>query len=77
LEYLQLDAKIKELTDRKEGLKESLAGLLGVTLSGIQVKWTPIQSNTVDKEAVEKALGFVPTKQGKESARLSIKQTGE
>jgi len=25
---------------------------------------------------VEKALGFVPTKQGKESARLSIKQTG-
>jgi len=76
LEYLQLDAKIKELTDRKEGLKESLAGLLGVTTSGIQVRWTPIQSNTVDKEAVEKALGFVPTKQGKESTRLSVKKTG-
>ena len=76
LEYLQLDAKIKELTDRKEGLKESLAGLLGVTTSGIQVRWTPIQSNTVDKEAVEKALGFVPTKQGKESARLSVKLIG-
>ena len=76
MEYLQLDAKIKELTDRKEAIKDSLAGLLGVTTSGIQVRWIAIQSNTVDKEAVEKALGFVPTKQGKESARLSVKLIG-
>lgn len=76
MEYLQLDNQIKELTERKEALRDGLSGLLGVTKSGFEIKWTTIQSNTVDKEAVEKALGFVPTKQGKESARLSIKHTG-
>ena len=76
MEYLQLDNQIKELTKRKEALRDGLSGLLGVTKSGFEIKWTTIQSNTVDKEAVEKALGFVPTKQGKESARLSIKHTG-
>jgi hypothetical protein len=76
MEYLQLDNQIKELTERKEALRDGLTGLLGVTKSGFEIKWTTVQSNTVDKEAVEKALGFVPTKQGKESARLSIKHTG-
>jgi hypothetical protein len=76
LEYLQLDNQIKELTERKEALRDGLSGLLGVTQSGFEIKWTTVQNNTVDKEAVEKALGFVPTKQGKESARLSVKQTG-
>ena len=76
LEYLQLDNQIKELTERKEALRDGLSGLLGVTQSGIEVKWTPTQVNTVDKEAVEKALGYVPMKQGKESARLTVKLTG-
>ena len=76
LEYLQLDSQIKELTERKEALRDGLSGLLGVTRSGIEVKWTPTQVNTVDKEAVEKALGYVPMKQGKESARLTVKLTG-
>jgi len=77
LEYLQLDNQIKELTERKEAIREGLSGLLGVTQSGFEIKWTTVQNNTVDKEAVEKALGFVPTKQGKESARLSIRQGGK
>jgi CRISPR/Cas system-associated exonuclease Cas4 (RecB family) len=76
MEYVQLDNQIKELTERKEALREGLSGLLGVTKSGFEIKWTTVQTNTVDKEAVEKALGFVPTKQGKESARLSIKHNG-
>jgi CRISPR/Cas system-associated exonuclease Cas4 (RecB family) len=76
MEYLQLDNQIKELTERKEALRDGLSGLLGVTKSGFEIKWTAVQNNTVDKEAVEKALGFVPTKQGKESARLSVKHTG-
>jgi CRISPR/Cas system-associated exonuclease Cas4 (RecB family) len=76
MEYVQLDNQIKELTERKEALREGLSGLLGVTQSGFEIKWTTVQTNTVDKEAVEKALGFVPTKQGKESARLSIKHNG-
>jgi len=77
LEYLQLDAKIKELTERKEGLKESLAGLLGVTKSGIQVQWSTIKGTfTVDKDEVKEKLGYLPGKEGKESQRLSVKQIG-
>jgi len=76
MEYLQLDNQIKELTERKEALRDGLSGLLGVTKSGFEIKWTAVQNNSVDKEAVEKALGFVPIKQGKESARLSVKHTG-
>jgi CRISPR/Cas system-associated exonuclease Cas4 (RecB family) len=76
LHYVQIDDEIKTLEAKKEAIRESLAGITGVTATGYEVRWTTVQSNTVDKEAVEKALGFVPTKQGKESTRLSIKSTG-
>ena len=74
--YVQIDNQIKELEAKKNELRDNLLGITGVTKTGFEIKWSAIQSNTVDKEAVEKALGFVPTKQGKESARLSIKHTG-
>ena len=76
LHYAQVDEEIKVLEAKKESLREALSGITGVTNTGYEIKWSTIQSNTVDKEAVEKALGFVPMKQGKESARLSIKKTG-
>jgi CRISPR/Cas system-associated exonuclease Cas4 (RecB family) len=76
LHYLQLDEQIKELEARKSELRENLFGITGVTNTGIEIKWSTTQSNTVDKEAVEKALGYLPLKQGKESARLSVKQIG-
>ena len=76
LHYLQIDQKIKELEEQKSELRDELFGITGVTKAGIEIKWTQFQSNTVDKEAVEKALGYVPMKQGKESARLSVKHTG-
>jgi hypothetical protein len=77
LEYLQLDAKIKELTDRKDSLKESLAGLLGVTKSGIQVQWSTVKGSfAVDKDEVQEKLGYLPGKEGKESVRLSVKHIG-
>ncbi len=76
LEYAQLDEQIKSLEKKKEGLRETFLGVTGVTTTGYEIKWSTVQSNTVDREAVEKALGFVPTKQGKESTRLSIRKTG-
>jgi CRISPR/Cas system-associated exonuclease Cas4 (RecB family) len=76
LHYAQVDEEIKALEKKKEGLRETLLGISGVTKTGYEIKWSTVQSNTVDKEAVEKALGFVPTKQGKESTRLSIRKTG-
>ena len=77
LEYLQLDARIKELTERKDALKESLTGLLGVTKSGIQVQWTTVKGQlVVDKKAVEELLGYIPGKDGKETQRITVKQIG-
>ena len=77
LEYLQLDSKIKELTTQKEAIKESLSGVVGVTPTGVEVRWTQVAApRQVNKELVEELLGFVPTIEGKESLRLSIKHTG-
>jgi hypothetical protein len=77
LHYTQVDNEIKVLEDKKQALREKLLGKTGITSTGYEIKWSSIQSNTVDKDAVEKALGYVPMKQGKESTRLSIKKTGD
>ena len=76
LHYSQLDTQIKDLEVQKEALRERLLGVTGITSTGYEIRWSSIQSSTVDKEAVEKLLGYLPTKQGKESLRLSIKQSG-
>jgi hypothetical protein len=76
MHYSQVDEEIKALENKKAELREKLLGVTGVTTTGYEIRWSTAQSNTVDKEAVEKALGYVPTKQGKESTRLSIKKTG-
>jgi CRISPR/Cas system-associated exonuclease Cas4 (RecB family) len=77
LQYLQLDSQIKELTTQKDALKESLAGVVGVTDTGVEVRWSTVAgAKQVNKELVEELLGFVPTIEGKESLRLSIKHNG-
>jgi CRISPR/Cas system-associated exonuclease Cas4 (RecB family) len=77
LKYLQLDAKIKELTNERESLKSALEGFTGNTNSGVSITWSTVSGReSVDTEEVEKLLGFVPKKQGQESLRLSVKHTG-
>ena len=77
LKYLQLDAKIKELTNERESLKAALEGFTGNTNSGVSILWSTVSGReTVDTEEVEKLLGFIPKKQGQESIRLSVKHTG-
>ena len=77
LKYLQLDAKIKELTNERESLKAALEGFTGNTNSGVSILWSTVSGReTVDTEEVEKLLGFIPKKQGQESTRLSVKHTG-
>jgi CRISPR/Cas system-associated exonuclease Cas4 (RecB family) len=73
LHYLQLGDEIKALEARQSEVRDRLLGITGVTKTGFEIKWSTVQSNTVDKAEVEKLLGYVPTKQGKESVRLSIK----
>lgn len=77
LKYLQLDAKIKELTNERESLKAALEGFTGSTNSGVSITWSTVSGReSVDTEEVEKLLGFIPKKQGQESTRLSVKHTG-
>ena len=77
LKYLQLDAKIKELTNERESLKAALEGFTGNTNSGVSILWSTVSGReSVDTEEVEKLLGFIPKKQGQESIRLSVKHTG-
>ena len=75
--YLQLGQQIKELEAQQDSLKESLAGLLGVTQSGLAINWTTVAGRkTVDTKALEDNGIEIPYKEGKESQRLTIKQTG-
>jgi len=75
--YLQLDEEIKKLSATKESLRTSLEGFAGTTNSGVQIIWTTVSGpKRVDAEEVEKLLGFVPYKQGQETARISVKPTG-
>jgi len=75
--YLQLDQEIKLLTNQRDGLKEALAGIKGVTPTGVYVDWIPVAGRkTIDTDEVEKAMGVIPYKQGEESQRISVKLTG-
>lgn len=75
--YLQLDAKIKELETEKDSVRDKLFGISGTTQSGINIVWsTQAGRKTVDTEALEKQGIEIPYKEGKESTRLTIKQTG-
>ena len=77
LEFLQIDNKIKELRTQKDALKEALTGVVGVTATGVEVRWTEVAGpKQVDKDKVQEILGFVPTIKGKDSLRLSIKHNG-
>ena len=75
--YLQLGKQIKELEEQQDSLKDSLQGLLGVTQSGLAINWTTVAGRkTVDTEALELNGIEIPYKEGKETQRLTIKQTG-
>lgn len=75
--YLQLDEQIKELEAKKDSLKDELNGIAGITQSGIAINWTSVAGRkTVDTKALEDAGITIPYKEGKESTRLTIKQTG-
>ena len=76
-EYLQLDQQIKLLSDKKDNIKEALRGITGITNTGVEVIWTTVAgARQVDKVVVQDVMGFVPTKQGQESIRLSVKLDG-
>lgn len=75
--YLQLDGQIKELENQQASLKDQLAGLSGTTYSGVNITWTQVAGRkSVDTDALSSQGIEIPYKEGKESTRLTIKQTG-
>ena len=75
--YLQLDDQIKELENQQASIKDQLAGLSGQTTSGITITWTSVAGRkSVDTDALSSQGIEIPYKEGKESTRLTIKQTG-
>lgn len=76
--YLQLNNEIKKLTDHQDSLKEQFIGVSGTTMSGVDISWSTVAPRqSVDTDAVQQALGYVPMKTaGKESVRLNIKHKG-
>jgi hypothetical protein len=72
--YLVISEDIKHLEEEKDGIKAYLEGINGVTPNGNRVQWSEVAGrSSIDEEAVKKAMGEVPKKQGEASMRLTIK----
>jgi hypothetical protein len=72
--YLVISEDIKHLEEEKDGIKAYLEGINGITPNGNRVQWSEVAGrSSIDEEAVKKAMGEVPKKQGEASMRLTIK----
>lgn len=72
--YLEITVLEKQLATEKDAVKSALEGSNGVTFDGISIAWSEVQGRrTPDTEAIEKALGSVPMKQGEPTQRLTVK----
>jgi len=74
-DYLQVVQDMNELENKKDSIRAVLEGVNGVTPEGVTVSWSMTAGRkSIDETEVEKLLGHVPYKTGKESVRLTIKK---
>lgn len=74
-DYLQVLQEMNQLEDKKEAIRAVLEGVNGVTPEGVVVSWSVTAGRkSVDETEVQKLLGHVPYKTGKESTRLTVKK---
>lgn len=73
--YVELSAAIKAMETERDGAKNALAGVSGVTIDGIRVSWSEMAGRTTpDVDAIKLLLGDnMPTKQGSPILRLNVK----
>lgn len=72
--YLRIVEQISDLEKEKEDIKTTLEGVNGTTSDGVKIVWSEIAGRkSVDESEVEKLLGYIPTKIGKPSFRLTVK----
>lgn len=73
--YLALGDEIRRLEAAQKSLREGLVGVVGVADSGVSVAWSEVSGRqSIDEDAVLKALGYVPKKVGSPSLRLTVKR---
>lgn len=74
LEYRSLKGQAKDIDGQLKFIADQLQGSMGVTMSGVQIKWASVAGRqSIDEAEVEKLLGFVPKKQGAGYDRLTVK----
>lgn len=74
-QYLEINEQIAELEIKKEGIKESLEGVSGVTEDGIKISWSEVAGRkSIDEARVKELLGDVPVKYGKGFTKLTVKE---
>jgi hypothetical protein len=73
--YVELSAAIKALESERDGAKNALAGVAGVTIDGIKVSWSEMAGRqSPDLDAIRLLLGDnLPMKQGNPILRLNVK----
>lgn len=73
--YHDLGVAIRALESEQKSLREGLEGRAGVGANGVSIAWSEVAGRTsIDEDAVLKALGYVPKKQGSPSLRLTVKR---
>ena len=74
-DYLTYGEAEKAYKEKKDGAKAMLEGVTGVTLDGVTIKWSSVSGRTSTDEArIIELLGYVPTRQGEPTTRLTIKK---
>jgi hypothetical protein len=72
--YIEINGLINALESEKDGLKEALTGVAGVTMDGLKVTWTEVRGReSVDLDQVKAMLPIVPMKVGSPTMRLTVK----
>lgn len=73
--YIDINKKLDDLEKEKDDIKSLFEGVNGITTEGIKIIWSLTAGRkTVDETEVQKQLGHIPYKIGKESARLTVKK---
>lgn len=73
--YLEINEQLNDLEREKDTIKSLFEGVNGITSEGIKIIWSLTAGRkTIDETEVQKQLGHVPYKTGKESARLTVKK---
>jgi hypothetical protein len=73
-QYKDLNSLAKTVKESADFAKMALDGVQGITPDGTIVKWSSVSGRTsIDEDAVQEALGYVPKKQGSPTQRLTVK----